>query len=311
MIPMNDINQLPRDERDLADWLLAGAISGDYTPLSFAPEPSIPSQMQRCFAQLPPDTQQRFKRAVTTAINEWSITSHPLAAIRTLALVAAYVRATAVIAPLAHLVRSRLIAKLSHHLHAAERDDVSATIGILLAVISGFAPVAEANTAAEALYFDPHLPPRYAPILLNALCRAYPEEYPDYLPRALRIMRDHKSEFHVGLILDRVVSVITPMLFAKHLPRLENDVKPILTSLLNESPHSRIRIEASQGTYSVVTKFGEDALWECPLKDDHSAPLIDEMHAIYDSLIAAYEPENFLSHTLRDPGKRRRTEAEQ
>ena len=299
MVLMNDVEQLPYDERGLADWLLAGAISGDFAPLNFAPEPSIPSQIQRHFAQLPSATQQRFKRAVTIAINEWTITSHPLSALRLLALLAAYVRATAGISPLAHVVRSRLVSRLSHRLDAAERDEISETIGILLAVISGFAPAAEANTAAEALYFDDHVPHRFAPILLNALCRAYPEQYPDYLPRALRIMQRDKEQFHVALILDRVVDVITPKLFSKHFSRLENDVKPILTLLLNESPHSRVRIQASQGSFGIVTTFGEPTFWECPIKDSTIPPTLEDMHAVYGPLLAGYDPEALLRDTLR------------
>jgi hypothetical protein len=298
MIPTTELPLLPIDERGLADWLLSGAISGDYTPVTFDPEPSIPTQLHRLFASLSSDGQQTFKRAITTAINEWSIASHSLSALRTLALVAAYVRATAAITPLAHITRSRLVTTLRKNTRGPE--EIFSTIGILLAVISGFAPTPEANTAAEALYYDERLPHRFAPILLTALCRAYPEEYASYLPRALRIMQHEKEHFHIALILDRVVDVITPKLFAKHFSELENDAKPILTSFLNEAPNSRVRIEASQGSYSIITTFsGTPTLWECPIRSEHDSLTADDMAAVYNPLRASYAGEATMREMLK------------
>jgi len=281
------------DESTFAEWLLAGAVSGDYAPVEFLTEPSIPSQIQHAVAEQPVLVQLAFKRAVATAVSDWMYGFHPLAALRLLALVAAYLRITDLVPHFAYIARSRLIPDIRRK--RQDISDLSETVGVLLAVITGFAPNPKAIVAAEALYYDDLVPSRYLAILLNALCRAKPEEYPHYLPRLLRKIEENRTVFHVPMILDRLVQTITPSVFADHFYKLELDLKPLLAKLFDEHPNTRVRLIANQDTYSLITTFTGNmpSVWECKLPGKNITQA--EMSAVYDPLFESTGTDDVLN----------------
>ncbi len=289
------------DERAMKEWLLKGVTTGDYEPYEIRPEPSIPSQIEGLYCVQPIEVQLRFKRAIVSAVAEWT-SATPLAALRTLAYLAAYVRAVDVVPQFAHLVRSRLIGR-ERATEGDEHEETIETIGVLLAVISGFAPYPQASAAAEAFYYDDRLPSRFAPISLNALCRTDPERYPEYLPRMIRLIERERRAFHVPLILDRLVETITPPLFAKHIAELDIDVKSTLISMLNAAPRIRARVEADEKTYSLITSYdGEETLYNCPVPEPEKTPTVRDLGPIYDELFGSYGGADELDVLLKTGG---------
>lgn len=281
------------NETRFAEWLLIGAVTGDYAPVEFFTEPSIPSQIQYAVGEQPVSVQVAFKRAIGTAVSDWMHGIHPLAALRTLVLVAAYLRVTDLVPHLAHIARSQLIPHLRRN--RPDGDELTETVGVLLAVIAGFAPNQRAMVAAEALYYDDLVPSRYLAILLNALCRSRPAEYPHYLPRLLRKIEENRTVFHVPIILDRLVQTITPAVFAEHFHELDIDLKPVLARLFNEHPNTRAKLIAGEDTYSLITTFTGNmpTIWECRLPE--KAITKAEMSAVYEPLLESTGTDDVLA----------------
>lgn len=230
------------DEMDveaLKRWLLISLATRRLTPAPTMLDPSINVQIQTMYSGWQPETKERFKSAVSMALAEWSDAADddPFELLRDLALIAAYVKASATVPQLATIVRNRLTPP-----DTEERADV---VDTLLSVIAGFAPLGSAVAACESFYYDTALE-AFTAVTITGLIRAYPERFPDYLPAMLHILERHPDWFEVGQVLDRVIRSISPTILAAHVAELDDDSLKRLLKLLNSHPLVRAKFEQDE-----------------------------------------------------------------
>jgi hypothetical protein len=176
--------------------LLVGLQCGDFSPLEFAPEPSVGLQLRELFIDAAAQAQEKLKRAVVRAMVEWRPRAHREATLVALSYIALDIGASDAISVITDWVRreEKTIQPAPHALR-------------LVAVLAGFAPMPEARRALEGLQAT-RLGEAAGAIVLNGLCKCEPTEFPKYLTWFLELSNALSGAFHVGCVMSELIRIV-------------------------------------------------------------------------------------------------------
>lgn len=184
--------------------LLVGLQCGNYSPLEFAPEPSVGLQLRELFINAAAPVKEKLKGAVARAVAEWRPRAHRPDVLVELGYWALDIGACDAIPVLAGWVRREEHAKEPQQ-HVLQ----------LVAVIAGFAPTIEARDALERLRVT-QLGENAGSLILNGLCKCDPSSFPAYLSWFLELPGARNGRFHLGCVLSEMVrNVGLPLINAR------------------------------------------------------------------------------------------------
>lgn len=215
-----------------------GIIADEFVRLAGIPDDlwwggdlSLDSIFRILYKKFAPETQQYFQRAVVQAVETRNFTNDGLEEIRTLAFMASDTGTEEAVRPLARIVEKDLISY-------CDQEEIGHATGNIVAVIGGFA-VRKSKNAQEILkeWFTNPVYERYTAIMLNGLCAASPDDYPNYLPRFLEVAEGHPEYFNLGSCIREFVRVTTLPIIQSHLGELPAEMQVNLRDLINNSSY--------------------------------------------------------------------------
>jgi hypothetical protein len=216
-------------EDDIKIWLTHGFRTADWRPVVFSDLRSSPeAQIHAAFETIPSASQERLRGGVVRSIGEWS-PAHP-ELLDSLCVLAAYIKATRT----APLLKTLVTTKLVERCDIPVFGDLTAKV---IAALIGFAPLPDAASAVESLYFSDHVPPRYAAQLLNGMVRIDPKNVHRYLPRFVRIAYPNRNAglFRLDIVLNRLVDEVTPTVLQENRKFMDRGTNQLLDLLLAEA----------------------------------------------------------------------------
>lgn len=184
------------------------------------------------YRKFDPETQQCFRRALVQAIETWNFIEDNPGKVKTLAFIASDTRADEALKPLARVVEGDLISR-------CDQEEVRHAVGKVISVIAAFAGYLKSQEAQKILkrwFIDPEYE-RYAAMIMNGLCEASPDDYPNYLPGFLKVAERHPEYFNIGSCIREFVRVTTLPIIQSHLGELPAEMQVNLRDLINNSSY--------------------------------------------------------------------------
>jgi hypothetical protein len=257
----------------LKRWLLRSFRENDFEPLQLLPSRDADGQIRALFDTWHVDDQEKFKLALTLAVSEWRYGAHGANVLTELLHLAALIRASTIVNPVAVLFR-RVFDNVE------QTEEFLDLMDTAVAVVAGFAGVPAADALMEQWFFDTSFPPELLGTLLVGLCLPRAAEYPQFLPRFLQHARNRPDLFDLDYVLDAFVDTVTPAVFARQLNALETPALVNLNAVLAEisNPPVRLMLQSS-GCQIIDFRASPASLIPVPLKKA-------ELERFYQALVA-------------------------
>jgi hypothetical protein len=191
------------------------------------------------------------KRAVVVGISEWRLRAHGYAVLAELVYLAGLIRASGIVSPVLHLLRTRRLPLGG----VAEAFSVWSAV---ISVLSGFVASEEILTVFEGLFFDPITDFRLGAQLFNGLCGCSPGGYPRFLRRYLQIDRQNPGYFSHGFVFGFFVQIVPARIVAKHIGDLTSPERRFLLEQLSSLGSESLKFLLGAEGVTLFPGLGED-----------------------------------------------------
>lgn len=231
----------PFDE--LVSWLIVACAEGRFDPVEVADSPSPAIQVQRAFERCGTRAQERLKQAVATSLGEWNLRAHGLHALRDLATVSAYLRASRCAPALRPHLEGVLLERGARY---ADDPAWHRTTAHVIAVLHGFAPHPEVEALFDR-WFHEDTDPRYYPQFFIGLLACRPISFKELFPRLVDLVGRHRLE--VPQLMAALVRTVGLRSLTRALPELGSRHQTLLLEWLSggKNPPARIIIHHQHG----------------------------------------------------------------
>jgi hypothetical protein len=192
----------------LREWLLVAFQDHRHAPFGFADDPSVLMQLRSLVEWSDAEVQEKFKAALVGAINSWRYPGNTFGLLIDLAYLAAYTRSFESIDAFRRIIDSQALQ--SH-------DDPQAkqALAVIIRVISGFAPIKEAELVLRQLFLSNALGPHHVPPILCGLLECSPSKWPEYVEIFFELADRDPGAF-------RIEDMMQELAFIVQLPRIND-----------------------------------------------------------------------------------------
>lgn len=179
----------------------------------------------------------------------------------TLAYLAALVRASGVILPLADILPLDELKQSGN----CSGDDIVESHAAIVRVIGSFAPDEPVRSAFNRLFLQDALA-RSAATMFNSLCICAPERYAEYLPRFIQLVREHPDYYEPHIVVDELVHRIGLKTVVDHLHELDSQTLREFAILLTRDPNAPVKIgvDLEMEECYLTDPHGDTGAWRLP-----------------------------------------------
>jgi hypothetical protein len=258
---------LEKSESELSDWILDGFSTSVFDPVYLFDEPSAPIQLQRLYSSINDRLKRKIRNALLLALSKWSLTANKPELLRNLVIFGALIRTPEVIDFIRMINRDQVLLSLS----SSQYLDI---MGVLIAVVSGFAPLPKAKTVLEDLFTSTQLDFRFAGQLFLGLCACDPESYYKHVPRFLNLINRSLDEFRLDFIFAEFVRVVTLRTIGEHLRNIDHYYQVQFIRYLTEEKWSpALLFPHDRGYFALRANPLFKALGSAYMNDTQSFPI--------------------------------------
>lgn len=242
-----------RTDSDLVSFILSAVRASNDHASSYSSRTSAAIELRNLYRFLDPATQERFKLACLTALQEWDLPVHKLEPLQSLCALVAYLRLERAVSTIAEHLESTLLPRLEV---GPGKSEVNEVASYLVSVLRGFAPSRTVQHYFEKWFFERVYTPFVGQFFLG-LCacdRRNAREYFSRLAQLSNVLEDSPIDLpHFSFAMVEVLGVQAITKIVNELPSPVQ--KKILLLLVGgDSPPVHLLVDRDTREFGLVSR---------------------------------------------------------